>query len=93
MLQRLPIALAQVKTSRKLKTSENLQKKIRQITHFLYQVKEKTKRLYNNIMDSIKLWKQNGCHINEFWNSKTSDPHRALLNLAVKTMFNLPIRD
>ena len=55
MLQRLPIALAQVKTSRKLKTSENLQKKIRQITHFLYQVKEKTKRLYNNIMDSIKL--------------------------------------
>ena len=89
----LPIALAQVNTIRKLKTSENLQKKIRQITHFLYQVKEKTKRSYNNRMASIKLWKQNGCHINEFWNSKISDPRRALLNLAVKTMFNLPIRD
>ena len=93
MLQRLPIALAQVKTSKNLKASENLQKEIRQITYSLHQVKEKTKRLYNNIIDSIKLWKQNGCHIYEFWNSKTSDPHRLLLNVVVKTMFNLPIRD
>ena len=43
MLQRLPIALAQVKTSRNLKTSENLQKEIRQITYSLYQVKKKLK--------------------------------------------------
>ena len=37
MLQRLPIALAQVKTSN---SSENLLNEIKQIIHFLYIVKE-----------------------------------------------------
>ena len=52
MLQRLPIALAQVKTGN---TSENLQKKIRQIIYSLYCAKEITKKVYNNIMNSIKI--------------------------------------
>ena len=52
MLQRLPVALAQVKTGI---TSENLQKKIRQIIYPLYCAKEITKKVYNNIMNSIKI--------------------------------------
>ena len=36
-------------------TSENLLNEIRQIIHFLYQAKETTKKVYNNIMNSIKL--------------------------------------
>ena len=43
MLQRLPIALAEVKTS---STSENLLNEVRQIRHSLYQAKEITKKVY-----------------------------------------------
>ena len=49
MLQRLPIALAQINAS------ENLLNEIRQITYFLYQTKEITKKVYNNIKNSIKV--------------------------------------
>ena len=52
MLQRLPIALTQVKAGN---TSENLLNEIRQIIYSLYQAKEITKKVYNNIMNSIKL--------------------------------------
>ena len=52
MLQRLPIALAQVKVGN---TSENLLNEIRQIIYSLYRAKEITKQVYNNIMNSIKL--------------------------------------
>ena len=52
MLQRLPIALAQVKAD---DTSENLLNEIRQIIYSLYQEKEVTKKVYNNIMNSIEL--------------------------------------
>ena len=48
MLQRLPIALAQVKAGN---TSENL---LNEVIHSLYQGKEITKKVYNNIMNSIK---------------------------------------
>ena len=41
MIQRLPIALAQVKAGN---TSENLLNEIRQITYFLYRAKENTKK-------------------------------------------------
>ena len=51
MLQRLPIALAQVKAGN---TSENLLNEIRQIIYFLYFAIEITKNVYNNIMNSIK---------------------------------------
>ena len=46
MLQRLPIVLAQVKAGN---NSENLLKEIRQIVCSLYQSKEITKKVYNNI--------------------------------------------
>ena len=52
MLQRLPIALAQVKAG---KTSENLPNKILQIIYLLYQAKEITEKVYKNVMNSIKL--------------------------------------
>ena len=52
MLQRSPIALAQVKAH---DTSENLPNEIRQIIYFLYWAKEITKNVYNNIMNSTKL--------------------------------------
>ena len=50
MLQRLPIALAQVKAS---KNSEKLLNEIRQIIYSLYQSKEITKKVYNNLMKSL----------------------------------------
>ena len=52
MLQRLPTALAQVKA---INTSKNLLNEIRQIIYYLYWAKEITKKVYNNIMNSIKL--------------------------------------
>ena len=50
MFQRLPIALAQVKAGN---NSENLLNEIRQIVYSLYQSKEITKKVYNNIIKSI----------------------------------------
>ena len=50
MLQKLPIALAQVKAGN---DSENLLNKIRQIVYSLYQSKQITKKVYNNIIESI----------------------------------------
>ena len=51
MLQRLPIALPQVKADN---NSENLLNEIRQINFSLYQSKEITKEVYNNIIKSIQ---------------------------------------
>ena len=50
MLQRLPIALAQVKAGN---NSENLLNEIRQIIYSLYQSKEITKKVYNNLIRSL----------------------------------------
>ena len=52
MLQRLPMALAQVKAGN---TSENLLNEIRQIIYSLYWAEEITKKVYSNIMYSVKL--------------------------------------
>ena len=52
MLQRLPIAVAQIKAGN---NSESLLNEIRQIVYFLYQSKEITKKVYNNIIKSIKV--------------------------------------
>ena len=49
-LQRLPIALAQVKAGN---NSESLLNEIRQIVYSLYQSKQITKKVYNNIIKSI----------------------------------------
>ena len=51
MLQRLPIALAQVKAGN---NSEILLNEIRQIVYSLYQSKQITKKVYNNIIKSIQ---------------------------------------
>ena len=50
MLQRLPIALAQVKAGN---NSESLSNEIRQIVYSLYQSKQITKKVDNNIIKSI----------------------------------------
>ena len=47
MLQRLPIALAQVKARN---NSESLLNEIRQLLYSLYQSKKITKKVYNNII-------------------------------------------
>ena len=52
MLKRLPIALAQVKTGN---NSESLLNEIRQIVYSLYRSKEITKKVYNKIINSIKV--------------------------------------
>ena len=51
MIQRLPIALAQVKAGN---DSKNLLNKIRQIVYFLHQSNEITNIVYNNIIKSIQ---------------------------------------
>ena len=51
MLQRLPIALAQVKAGN---NSESLLNEIRQILYSLYQSKQTTKRVYNDIIESVQ---------------------------------------
>ena len=52
MIQRLPIAHAQIKTGN---ASENLFNKIRQIIYFVYRTEQMTKKVYNNIMNLMKL--------------------------------------
>ena len=49
---RLPTAFARVKAGN---TTENVLNEIRQIIYSLYRVKEVTKNVYSNIMNSIKL--------------------------------------
>ena len=52
MLKRLPIALAQVKAGN---NSESLLNEIMQIIYSLYRSKEITKKIYNNIINSINV--------------------------------------
>ena len=52
ILQRLPTALAQVKAGN---NSESLLNEIRQIVYSLYQSKQITKKVYNNIIKSINI--------------------------------------
>ena len=52
IIQRLPIVLAKVKAEN---TSKSLLDFIHQIIYSLYRAKEITKKVYNNIMNSIKL--------------------------------------
>ena len=60
MLQRLSIALAQVKASN---TSENLLNEITQIIYSLYREKEITKKVYKQYNEFKKVIKQNGYFI------------------------------
>ena len=52
MLQRLLIAIARIKA---VNNSESLLNEIRQIVCFSYQSKEITKKVYNNIIKSMKV--------------------------------------
>ena len=52
MLKKLPIALAQIKAGN---NSEILLHEIRQIVYSLYRSKEIAKKVYNNIINSIKV--------------------------------------
>ena len=52
MSQILPIALAQVKAGN---TSKDVLNEIRKIIYSLYQSKKITKKVYNNIMNPIKV--------------------------------------
>ena len=52
ILERLPIALAQIKAG---SNSESLLNEIGQIVYSLHQSKEITKKVYNNIIKSIKV--------------------------------------
>ena len=74
MLQRLPIAQVIAGNA-----YENLLNEIHQIIYSLYREKEVTKKVYNNIMNSIDTIFMD-CR-----NIKSSDPHRLLLNLLDKT--------
>ena len=65
MLQRLPIALAQVKAGN---NSKSLLNEIRQVVYSLYQSKQITKKVYNNISqyNKIALKYKDGYYIYEF---------------------------
>ena len=63
MLQILTIALAQVKAGN---ASKNLLNEIGKIIYSLYQAKEIIKKVYNNIMNSIKVEYKNQYYIYEF---------------------------
>ena len=52
MFQVLPIVFTQVKVGN---ISENLLNELRQIIYSLHQAKEINKKVYNNIINSIKL--------------------------------------
>ena len=52
MLQKLPIALAELKAGN---ASENLLNEINQINYSLYREKQITKKVYSNIINSIKV--------------------------------------
>ena len=52
ILKRLPIALAQIKAGN---NSESLLNEIRKIVYSLYRSKKITKKVYNNIIKSIKV--------------------------------------
>ena len=81
MLQRLLIVLEQLKAGN---TSENLLNEIRQILYSLSRAKEITKKAYKNILNSIKVLYKMDTTFMISRNSKTSDPHRLLLNLLNK---------
>ena len=72
VLKRLPMAFAQVKAGN---NSESLLNEIRQIVYSLYRSKEITKKVYNNIINSIKPKYKMGTIFMDSENSRTSEYH------------------
>ena len=85
VLERIPVVLAQIKAG---DASKNLLNEMRQIIHFLHQTKEITKKVYNNIMNSIKTWNRMDTISMNSENSKTSDLHWLLPNFTDETNLN-----
>ena len=83
MLERLPIVLAEVKAGN---NSENLFNEITQIFYSLYQSKEITKKVYNNIIKSLET--MDTIFMNSE-NSKTSKAHILMLKLTDKLDFRI----
>ena len=81
MLQRLPIALAPIKAGN---NSESLLNEIRQIVYSLYQLKEIAKKVYNNIIKSIKVQYKMDTIFRNSENSRTSEYHVLVLELPDK---------
>ena len=52
MLQKLPISFAHIKAGN---NSQSLLNEVRQIVYSLYQLKEITKKVYNNILKSVRV--------------------------------------
>ena len=77
MLQRLSIALAQVKVGN---NSEILLNEIRQTVYSLYQLKEITKKVYNNVITIVRTHTK----FMNSKNSKTSKPHVLILHFTDK---------
>ena len=64
MLQKLPIALEQVRAGN---NSESILNEIRQFVYSLYQSKQITTKVYNNIIQNISQYKyKDGYYIYEF---------------------------
>ena len=55
---------------------------MRQIKYSLYRAKEITEKMYNNIISLINIYYKMNTIYKNSKNSKTSDPHRLLLNLS-----------
>ena len=81
MLQKLLITLAKDNAN---STSEILLNEIRQVIYSSYQAKKITKNIYNNIMNSIKLYKRMDTVFMNSGNSKTNGPQRLILNISGK---------
>ena len=81
MLQRLPIASAQVKAGN---TSENLLNEIWQIIHSLYRVKEITENIYIKNNEFNKIIIQNEYYIYEFWQLYVMKEHKKWLIMIQK---------
>ena len=81
MLQRLPIALAQINATN---TSEKLLNETWQIKYSFYWAKQITKKVHNNIMNSIKLLNRMDTIFTKSEKSKTCGFHRFLLNFSDK---------
>ena len=86
MSQRLPTALAQVKAGN---NSQSLLNEIRQIVYSLYQSKEITKKVYNNIIKSIQeRIKIDTIYLNSE-NSRTPNPHTLILKFTNNLDFRI----
>ena len=81
MLQRLPIALAQIKEGN---TSENLVNENQTNYIFFVSSKWNYQKVYNSLVNSIKLKNRMDNIFTNSKNSKTLEPHRILLNLSDK---------